>query len=336
MKKLIGIFIFICWFFINKAQEPFWSAGFYGFFDNREYVNDYTQAQTMFGSSISLQGGISFNHIHSIAAGTNLLYEFGNTNNTIPHFTLYYSLEKDWIDFAIGAFPRYEIINHPRVLLSDTLNYYRPNVEGMYINFKRNWGNHSFWIDWTSRQTNTNRETFLIGGEGNLRQGIFIYQHHLLMYHYARPAIPIPGDHLRDNGGLIATLGIDISRKTVFDSLVIRSGGVFSADRLRNVYDFKFPLGFMVKGNITYKIIGLRVLYYTGDSQDLMLGDRLYLAGHYARLDGLLMPFQNPAIDAEIKFSIHFINGITDMSQSFTLRVYLDKIRFKNSAPKTP
>lgn len=303
-----------------QGQETVWRGAYNGFFDNREYFNNYVQPQTMGGSRASAEVGYALNKNEEFLAGADFLYEFGsrpNLANTKP--VIYFHYKNNFVSTYLGSFPRYRLVNLPYVLLADTFQYYRPNVEGIYVKFRKPWGSQSAWLDWTSRQTNTDRETFLIGGTGVLHSQMLFFRYDFIMMHFAGPAIRIPNDHIRDNGGLVAVAGMNLSHKTFLDSLEVSSGIAFSYDRLRNVYNFRFPIGSFSEINLLYKFVGIKSTFYFGQGQIQMVGDGLYQASFYNRTDMYLKFFKRGRVNGKVQFSLHFIEHVLDVSQSFTI-----------------
>ena len=326
VKYIIPVYLLIFLLQVRSVAQTFdWKAGYYGFFDNREYFNRFTSDQTIFGSRIFAEAGFSINESNHFSVGLNALYEFGTKNHLkTPDIIFYYNATKEPFNFYLGSFPRWKLINQPLFLLTDTLNYYRPNVEGMFLSFRKKWGYHSLWLDWTSRQTNTTRETFLIGGTGHFDAGVFFYEHNFMMYHFAAPSIPIPEDHLRDNGGLTAVLGVNLSSRLPVDSLTFSSGIALSYDRLRNVYDFRFPVGWYSELYLGYKGFGIHGTFYIGDPQTVLYGDRFYGSKSYQRLDFYYSGIRSSFIEGKIRFSVHFVPGVIDYSQMLVIYVSLD------------
>jgi hypothetical protein len=325
MKKLTAVVLGLSFFCVTSGQYFKWNTGFHGFFDNREYFNKFIEPQTIFGSRLYADAGFMVNENNRFRAGFNYLYEFGSKGDLIaPDITMFYHGFTKHVNFYIGAFPRHDLVTHPFVLLTDTLEYFRPNVEGMYLGFKTGWAYHNIWIDWTSRQTDSRRETFLIGGEGMLRKGILFYQHNFIMYHFAGPAIPIPGDHIRDNGGITLSVGVDLSSQMFLDSMTVKTGAVFSYDRIRHEYDFKYPLGTINNLLLMYKNFGVMGTYYYGNSQILLYGDGFYKSKNYGRIDLFYMNNKSALMNGKLQFSFHIIPGNIDYSQSFVIRVNLD------------
>jgi hypothetical protein len=170
------------------AQDLEWSAGFDGFLDNREYFS-IDIPKTIFGSRLRGEVGASLKEIHTLRAGVNFLFEFGSDPWVRrPDYTAYYKLKYKPFEFFIGSFPRRGLLDYPLALLADTLHYYRQNIQGVYLEFRRDWGYQNAFIDWTSHQTDSLPERFLFGFSGEAHFGLFYYSHHLIMGHFAGAA----------------------------------------------------------------------------------------------------------------------------------------------------
>ncbi len=314
----IPVWVFLFFSYIVQAQSLTWESGFNGFFDNREYFNPYVQPQTMFGSHAFAAGGIALNNHQRFVAGADFLYEFGGTvQEKSVQPIVYFNLQKDFFNMYLGAFPRHQLVTVPLFMLSDTLQYYRPNVEGIYLEAHKSWGSQNVWLDWTSRQTDVTREIFQIGGSGYLKKGAFYYRHHFIMTHYAGPAIPIPDDHIRDNGGAFAGIGLQYSH-SIFDSVSLGTGYVFNYDRLRNVYD-SIHHGSLSHLYLELHGFGIRASQYLGNGQTFISGDGLYSAPSYQRIDLIWKIFRTKQVSGKVEFSFHIMGNILDMSQSFTI-----------------
>ncbi|MBN1598966.1 MAG: hypothetical protein JW894_11795 [Bacteroidales bacterium] len=324
MKGQKYLFLILILILGNKfsilGQSLIWQAGNYTFFDNREYFNEFVAPQTMFGVRTFGTIGFAINKHNDILAGADLLYEFGGTiqaKNLKP--VLYYHHNKNTTNLYFGTFPRKDIINLPNVLQTDTFQYYRPQVEGIYLEFTKPWGSQNIWLDWTSRQTDVNRESFLVGGTGRLKAGSFFYRHDFIISHFAGPAIDIPGDHIHDNIGLCAAVGLNLSTLLPLDSVIISAGYTMSYDHLRTVYDFHFKHGSISEIYARYKMIGVRSVFYLGQGQEQFVGDHFYRAHYYNRTDLVWYIFNNKNIRGKVQFTIHFLEDKLDVSQLFTI-----------------
>ncbi len=324
MKKYLLI-LFSSWLFtISSISQTFeWKVGVHGFFDNREYFNKYAADQTIFGSRLFAEGGVALNDFNRIMTGFNYLYEFGGKGNLlIPDITLYYKGNKGPVSLYFGAFPRRGLIAHPRILLSDTLNYYRPNVDGLFFEFRKPWGYGNIWIDWTGRKTVTKQERFLFGGSGYLHKGSWFYKHYFVISHDGLPLHPSFFDHIRNNGGLVVLLGTDLSSKTMLDTVTVSSGLALSYDGIRNVYDRKTVYGWYTELHLFYKGFGIHGTCYLGDNQTLVYGDSFYSSWSYQRIDIFYLSEKNKKITGKIQFSLHGVPSRVDYS--FLLTVFVN------------
>jgi hypothetical protein len=205
-----------------SAQEFIWKAGNFSFFDNREYFNNYVQPQTMFGTQTFGEIGFKVDEQNSFSGGANFLYEFGSKSskdNIKP--IAYFKHNGKYVKLMVGSFSREGLYKMPDVLEHDTFRYYRPNHEGIFIEGKKGIATQTAWLDWTSRQTMTDRETFLIGGTGKVTPGKWLFRYDFIMHHHAGTAAHDTNDHIRDNGGICFFAGYNFTPFTDFDTLSI-------------------------------------------------------------------------------------------------------------------
>ncbi len=307
-----------------SAQELEGSLNYFGFVDNREYIKSGRFSQTIFGNRLSPEIGLRLDSIHRFRLGFNALYEFGSqrgnfADKIIP--VVYYQYQQKQVNFFIGTFPRLNLLDdYPRALLKDTLNYYRPNVEGMLAKFETKMFKETIWIDWTSRQTDLDRETFLFGLSGKYQSGNFFISHYAYMFHNAGAAIAVPGDNLQDNGAALVKLGLDFSKKSFLDSIKISAGAMMSFERTRSISEFKTPIGFIADLHLGYKKFSVTNTFYKGEGHGLIYGDQFYTAKTYDRIDLGWAPISFKNIEGKFVFTYHFADGITDNQQAFFLR----------------
>src|SRR5690606_15379771 len=122
---------------------------------------------------------------------------------------IYYNYTKKSINFYMGVFPRVGLVDgFSRALLSDTLQYYRPNLSGMLFRYEKKHIFQQVWIDWNSKQTETQREQFLVGLSGNVKVGDFSFGHEAVLWHNALPKNHDATIHLQDNAALIGRFGM--------------------------------------------------------------------------------------------------------------------------------
>jgi hypothetical protein len=259
---------------------------------------------------------------HRIRVGFNALHEFGSPKFTdhIDPVAYYQYIKNNW-NFYMGAFPRYKLLtDYPRAILTDTLNYYRPNVEGMLVKYENEHFRQTLWIDWTSRQTATARENFLFGVSGRYKSGLLFVSHYAMMLHNAGPAVSIEGDHIEDNGALAVKVGLDLSKKTFLDSLTINVGGLMSFERVRTIGGWQTPKGLLLEFHAEYKGFGIVNSYYNGEGHNIRFGDRFYTSKVYNRTDLTWRPILFKNIEGILDLSFHFVDGVVDSQQAFGLR----------------
>jgi hypothetical protein len=309
-----------------------------GFLDNREYKDFVARSRTYSGTRTALDFGLNVDSLNHFIVGANAIHEFG----AMPYFlkvdpVAYYSFKnKNWL-FNIGEFPREGLLDdYPRALLNDTLRYYRPNVEGMLIRFNNNKNfKETFWLDWVSRQTDTQREEFLFGMSGKYSPwtGPFYISHYFLLLHDAGAAILTPNDHITDNGGAQVRLGVDFSHKTFLDSLSVEVGGMASLERTRGVDQLQTPKGVVASAYLSYKRFALFDEFYKGQGSHIFYGDAFYEKTTYNRLDFIITPFVGNRVKGQFIFSVHRTPGFTSNQEAFRVTYDLGRkviARFNN------
>lgn len=326
MIKKFYLTIFFSFFIAAAAMAQTLDVDFsgLGFLDNREYKDFVARSRTYSGTRIAPDVGIRIDSLNSFVVGANALHEFG----AVPFFVkvdpiAYYKfLNKNW-QFNIGEFSRTGLIdNYPRALLNDTLQYYRPNMEGMYLRYLSN--NKSFfenlWIDWVSRQTDTQREEFLVGFEGKYKPSEhcpFYVSNYFTLLHDAGAAILTPEDHIMDNGGFQVRLGLDFSHKTVLDSLSFEAGVFTGLERTRGVDQLQTPTGFVASAYLSYWRLAMFNEFYAGPGVHLMYGDAFYEKPRYYRMDFIITPFVASHLKGQFVFTLHKTPGYTSNQEAF-------------------
>jgi len=283
--------------------------GFDEILDNREYFTSYGTHQTIFGARINPGISFGFDSLHSVNVGINYMYEFGGELlGIMPQLDLYYSYQSEHLRLRFGSFPRKDLLDYPLILLTDSLNYYRPNMEGASVFYGWAWGNVHGWVDWIGRETPETRESILGGFDATLRAGVFYLATMATRYHLARTTAPDDDNKLRDDGSLVGMLGADLGDGLPLDELDISTGWVSTYLRARPA-DFVWTGGWLTRLTARYDIFGLKGSYYYGDAPPLVYGDPLYRSGNYGRIDLFVDPFKNPRISSKIGWSFHLIPG---------------------------
>jgi len=319
------------------SQEKKWQIGLFSFFDNTEFGHSAVQIpQTMSGVLFLPELGISWDSIHSVNVGLDILHEFGS-DKAIDYFypTVYYKMDREPFRFYMGAFPRkYALEKYPRIFFQDSISYYRPNINGMFWEFYKGQNYINLWLDWTSRQSQSMHEAFFMGFSGRYNLGILYAQHFGYMFHFAGTMNPVVNEALHDNGVLLTSLGLDLSKKTIFDKLETNAGWVVGLDRARSDQTgWIVEKGFLMETKIEYKSIGIFNSFYKGHSQmnyyndhsnELYWGDPIYRAKTYNRSDIYMNFINNKVVSVKLIYSLHFVENTVYHEQSLKVAFNLN------------
>lgn len=333
-RRLFMLFFALLAAVALRAQDVGWQVRFHGFADNREYAHSGRHSQSILGVRIAPEIYFSLDSSHFLHAGINYLHEFGSQENmsgsVLP--TIYYNYKRQGHDFYIGMFPREGLLSgYHRAILNDTLRYYRPNIEGLLWRYTGNMFHQQLWIDWTSRQTATEREQFLAGMSGHVNIGMAYLSHQITLWHNAGSKKIAGVDQLpiRDNGAAMVKLGVDLTSSWLLDSLDISSGGLIAYDRLRGIYGWRTPKGFIVDLYAEYRKFFVANSFYAGENLPIVYGDRFYTATRYNRLDLGWKPLQYKGLEGQFTLSIHITPGAVDNQQQFSLRYQIGRLYAK-------
>ena len=320
MKKLL-LLAFILIGLSGKSQNFEYQVLFEGIGDNREYFSQIAMPQTILGARGAFELGIELEG-HRFRGGLSELYEFGSDIDFHkPKLTLYYQFESKQTEFLFGAFPRRNKINFPLAMLTDTLLYYRPNIEGMFGQFNWDWGYQNGFVDWYSRQTDTNREQFMAGFSGEVfRKNLFL-QNYLLLFHDAGPRIDVPDDdHIKDYLGFAVQAGIRTNRESIL-KVYVKAGVLSSSYRERSITDgFVNSISFFAEASGRYKNLGIKSVLSSGDGHRFVYGDRFYTQNNYWRTDAIWYFINHNKVKGKFNYSFHIINW-NDLDQQQQLSV---------------
>lgn len=309
----------------------------FAFLDDHEYDALIPLRKTISGTRTAIDIGLNIDSSNHFIVGTNALHEFG----AVPYFlkvnpVAYYSYtDKYWL-FNAGEFPRQNLLTqYPRALLNDTLQYYRPNVEGLLLSNKNKHGYETGWIDWISRQTPTNRNQFIAGELGTFipKPGhAFYVSHYFLFEHNAGSKSDTTAD-IQDSGGAQIRLGLDFSHRTVFDSLKFEIGGMGTAHRTRSQYEFRVSKGFVASVYMSYKRFSLFDEFYRGNPNYLTYSDPFYTKSIYNRVDLIYTAFWGKYLTGQFILGLHQSSArLTDSQPGFKIVYDLGRlalVRFK-------
>lgn len=316
--RLIITSLFVLVVAAATAQQLEYQVQFHGIGDNREFAQSKkAYSQTILGERTSVEIGTTLDEKHRLRIGLSHLFEFGSAlDERKPNLTAYYRYADEKNTFYFGAFPRMDLLHFPLAMLTDTLNYFRPNVEGMYGKHSWDWGHQSGFVDWTSRQTDIRRETFIAGFSGEMRHRDFFAENYLLLFHYAETAIENPDEHISDNLGLALYAGMDLEKLLPLQRAYVKAGILGSSFRERGVTD-----GYLTGLSFSGEFYGergpfaLRATLHQGEGHRFMNGDRFYTADSYLRTDVVWHFLNSKHVQGSFNLSFHLVDG-KDLDQS--------------------
>ncbi|WP_139249585.1 hypothetical protein [Mariniphaga anaerophila] len=319
MKKLIYI-LFWMLPFAGVSQNFEYQILFEGIGDNREYFSGKALPQTILGSRGAFELGIEMDN-HRVRGGLSQLLEFGSDlDYHKPKLTLYYQYSDEQKDFLFGSFPRRGRIDFPLVMMTDTLLYYRPNIEGLFGEVRWDWGHQNGFVDWVSRQTDVKRENFTAGFSGEIFQKNLFLQNYLLMFHDAGPGIPLPNDHIKDYMGFALQAGVRTSENSAVNGF-IKAGILGSSFRERSVTNgFKNATSLFAEARARYKNYGIKSVLHSGKGHQFKDGDRFYRQDNYWRTDVIWYFINHEKIKGSFNLSFHLINW-NDLDQQQQLSI---------------
>lgn len=319
MKKLFFVLItFVA--LAGRSQDFEYQVLFEGIGDNREYFNEIAYPQTILGVRGAFETGVKFDN-HRLRGGLSFLQEFGSDiDSQKPKLTLYYELKNEHNEFVFGAFPRRDKINFPLAMLTDTLLYYRPNIEGMYGKINWEWGHQNGFIDWISRQTDYNSEIFTAGTSGEIFARNFFLQNYILMTHDAVPIIRTPDTHIEDYVGFALQGGIRTQNKSKLQGY-IKAGILESSYRDRAVSgSFQTAVSIFAEANGRFGNFGFKSVLNSGAGHKFAYGDLFYRAENYLRTDVIWYFINHEKIKGKFNLSFHIIDW-NDLDQQQQLSV---------------
>lgn len=319
MKKSIILF-FILTTFLARSQNLEYRVQFEGIGDNREFTQPFAYPQTILGTRGAFELGVTFDQ-HRLRGGLSHLFEFGSDPDAQkPKLILYYQFLDTDKEFIFGAFPRRDKIDFPLAMLTDTLLYYRPNIEGFYGKINWGWGHQLGFVDWVGRQTEIQREQFMAGSSGEISYKNLFLQNYILMFHNAHDKMLDPEQHIKDYFGTVIQGGF----RTPVEFAVqgsLKIGLLTSLYRERGITDgFLTSNSFFAEANARYRNFGIKSVMNVGGGHQFILGDPYYRAKNYSRTDLTWYFINHEKVKAKFNLSMHIVDWETlDQQQQLSI-----------------
>lgn len=300
---------------LTLAQKFDYKIRFEGIGDNREFFSGKSNSQTILGSRGSFELGYSAEG-HHIGAGISELYEFGShIAFHQPKLILYYNYEDQKKSFHFGSFPRHELVDFPLAMLSDTLLYYRPNIEGMRGEYRWKGGHQNIFVDWTGRQDAFTREAFTVAHSGKTGAKHFYFENFLVLNHLAGRFPRDPEEHVNDNLGYALQAGYRTKGSARWNGY-LKSGILGSMFRERSVTDgFISATSLLTEAFLKHRNFAAKTVIQTGEGHIFLHGDPFYGLENYMRTDIIWYFINGKNVSGRFNLSFHLIEW-NDLDQS--------------------
>lgn len=319
------------------SQSLEWKAGLNYFFDNTEYAKStLTVDQTMTGVHFTPQIGFSFDSIHSVFAGVDLLKISGSQNVIdILQPVAYYRYHTKKVNFYAGSFLRSELLsNYSDLFFQDSINYFRPTMQGIFWEVGPKNAYFNLWLDWTGHQTALNRETFFVGASAHKSVGVFFADFQSYMFHFATTRPNTQGYSVCDNLLGHFSLGVNYSNPTGLDTLLFAVGVLAGGERDRALTDgLHVPVGVVLRLNAEYKGFGTQNMLYAGQPRNVfyknyntaMYWNNPFLqSGFYLQSKWFLDVIRSGSVNGRLNLNMHISEGKVMYEQVFTLKANLE------------
>lgn len=350
-------------------------------FDNREFDaggNLYTNSMTINAARLSPVAGLKLREYkklqHRIMLGIDIMKNMGESptgnadialNNTglFREMLLYYSILANTgstrIEGYAGLFPRrFSESGNSNEFLSDSLEFFDNNIEGVLLKIKRPKSLYEFSCDWLGQFGSNRRERFILSSYGNSNLNDWLSAGWMISYYHLA--------NMEEYGGVVDNVLAQPYVRFGFEAfaplqeLSLKLSWLQGMQRERLVSDnFDFPLG----GQIDFKVmnwnVGIENKAYIGKSlmpyynnidaggnkygNLLYRGDPFYrlvpkggdvnAIGFYDRLEVFYQPHISNYLDLRLSFLCHFAEGSSGniayagCRQRLSLIFNLDKFR---------
>ena len=325
MKKQLVLFLLFAGIYTQVHAQTFsYDVDFITYFDNREYQSALQPSQTIFGTRLSPEIGVIFNDslggTHKMMAGVSYIQPFGaqwQAAKLIP--TVYYQYKQSGFTVSLGAIP-YTHLQHalPDYLMSDSMSFAYPNIQGALFQYQSKWGFAEFLCDWRGLPSSTTREAFRLIMNGQFHYDWFLAGGYGQLNHLANKSSDQPNLGVCDDSYVNPFIGVDFSNKTPFDSLSLKLGYLVGMQRDRKQNRTYTPQGATIDLFARWKFLGIQNRLYVGDNLMplygtygtlLNQGNAFYQSPIYNRTDLMIYIIQRPFVNCYFAWNLHYTKG---------------------------
>lgn len=249
------------------AQKISLDVDAFGFFDNQEFSNPNRKSQTMDGFWINPNISVKWDKNHTLRLGYGARTNWGDSKTLQDGtITLYYKYTTPKGAFTIGSFPRQNLLtNFPTALISDSVRYYDPNIEGILVQYHNKNKYAEAFLDWTGCRSRKVNEQFMTGIAAKLnmkRANIGIQGYY---YHYALTEGNISKSNVIDYAICNTYAEYDFSKILSADSLTIQGGLLLGVERNRtNIKQWWLTPGFLNEIFVIVGRLNIKNTFYYG------------------------------------------------------------------------
>ena len=347
MKKQLVLLVILSGFCTQTfAQKLMYDVDFITYFDNREYHSALQPSQTIFGTRLSPEIGVMFNDSlggsHTLMAGVSYIQPFGanwKSAKLLP--TIYYTYKIKGFTANLGAIPHSHLRNAlPDYLMSDSMAFAYPNIQGALFQYQSKWGFAEFLCDWRGMPSATTREAFRLVIDGQFQYNWFFAGGYGQLNHLANKSSDQPNLGVCDDIYINPFIGVDFSNKTPLDSLSLKAGYIVGMQRDRKNNLTHIPQGAMVDLFVRWKFLGIQNRLYAGDNLMplyheygtlLNQGNSFYQSPIYNRTDLFIYIIQRRFVNCYFAWNLHYTKGEKlGHQQQLIVRFNLDALNHQN------
>ena len=344
-KWLLAILTLLLTALPLASQEVEWSVDASVLLNNREGGDDkdFTPDQTIMFTRLAPELGISLiDGEHQLKGGVvwyQPMIDDMSGYKVLP--TLYYRYNRpDGWHVTAGMMPRSLMVERmPRYLWSDSLNYVQPNLRGIMAQYIKPTGYAELAVDWRQMQTERQREAFVVMLNTDWRvAGPFRLGGHLQYNHLAMSRNHAGDQHVNDDLVINPLASLDLSRRTMLDSLRFSAGAIVALERDRGEDHWHHSAGFVATATARWKWLQLDETFYAGENlmplypkfgSEFNLGDPYYRHKTYSRTDLIMHIVSNRFVDLTGSLVLHASSEKSGFWQQITCRFYIDNTLWK-------
>ena len=334
----------------TSAQELEWSVDARVMFENREGGKDeITPDQTILFTRLAPELGVSLlDGEHQLKGGVvwyQPMIDDLSGYKVLP--TLYYRYNRpDGWHVTAGLMPRSLLVERmPRYLWSDSLGYCQPNLKGILAQLIKPAGYAEVAVDWRQMQTDVDREAFTVFMNADWRvAGPLRLGGHVQYSHLAMSRNHAPDEHVNHDLIINPMVSVDLSHRTVLDSLRLSAGAIVAMDNNRGEKKGINHGGFIATATARWRWIQVDETFYSGGDllplytqygSRLNLGDPYYRSKVYSRTDVTFHIVSNRFVDLNGSLIFHATDAMTGFWQQLSCRFYLDNRLWKRRNDKS-